>query len=155
MDSKPVPTLERAFARTEVAGLDELPTPAVDEGPLTVPPIAHPMIERRGAAAADALRPAEPVTGPGALSVFSQQRLTPEGERWLKLLPVAVRPVITARRHPHIINKFARVWGRPDVVAAYLDELLISNRPDRRGFAMEVLEELSLLQGLLQERRLS
>ena len=68
---------------------------------------------------------------------------------------MAVRPVITARRHPHIVNKFSRIWGRSELVAGYLDELLISNRPGRRGFAMEVLEELSLLQSLVHERRLS
>jgi hypothetical protein len=154
MDSKPVPTLERAFARTEVAGLDELPKPAsMPQAEVAAP--ARPMIERRGQPDAAHLRPAGPVGASASLSLFSQQRLEPEAERWLKALPVAVRPVITARRHPHIVNKFSRIWGRSELVAGYLDELLISNRPGRRGFAMEVLEELSLLQSLVHERRLS
>lgn len=159
MDSKPDPSLERAFARTEVAGLDELPTPAADAQPLqpSQPAAsARPaMVERRGAPLAEPTRAAASTGAPVGLSLFSQQRLDPEAERWLKALPVAVRPVITARRHPHIINKFSRCWGRPELVASYLEELLISNRPGRRGFAMEVLEELSLLQSLVQERRLS
>lgn len=154
MDSKPVPTLERAFARTEVAGLDELPKPVSEPQGVAATP-ARPMIERRGQPEAGHVRPAGPVGASAGLSLFSQQRLEPEADRWLKALPVAVRPVITARRHPHIVNKFSRIWGRSELVVAYLDELLISNRPGRRGFAMEVLEELSLLQSLVQERRLS
>jgi hypothetical protein len=38
-------------------------------------------------------------------------------------------------------------------VEAYFDELLISARPGRRGFAMEVLDELVELQRAVQEQR--
>ncbi len=135
MDGKPVSSDERAFARTEVAGLDDVPNER-----------SSVMQDRRGAEASHGFH------GTHAPSLVGE-RLTPDGDRWLKTLPVTVRPVITARRHPHIVNKLARVWDRPAALAAYMDELLISSRPGRRGFAMEVLEELVDLQRALQERR--
>ena len=152
MDGKPVTPTERAYARTEVAGLDELPgdpTWTDERRDAVQPPIAPPaepprVLERRG------VQPVGLSAGHGPLS---GERLDPAGERWLKTLPVTVRPVITAKRHPHIVNKFARIWDRPSVLAAYMNELLLSSRPGRRGFAMEVLDELVLLQRMLEEQR--
>ncbi len=80
-------------------------------------------------------------------------RLDGHGARWLQSLPVSIRPLITAKRHPHIVNKFAILWGVDEAMDAYFDELLISSRPGRRGFAMEVLDELVELQRAVQERR--
>ena len=137
MDGKPVTPVEQAFARTEVAGLDDVSNAGRGD-----------MQDRRGSPGHNAFHHS-------AAPSLTGERLDPDGQRWLKNLPVTVRPVITAKRHPHIVNKFSRIWGRSELVAGYLDELLISNRPGRRGFAMEVLEELSLLQSLVHERRLS
>jgi hypothetical protein len=81
------------------------------------------------------------------------ERLNGYGQRWLQSLPVAVRPLITAKRHPHIVNKFAILWGIDEAMDAYFDELLISSRPGRRGFATEVLDELVELQRAVQEQR--
>lgn len=80
-------------------------------------------------------------------------RLDGYGARWLQSLPVSIRPLITAKRHPHIVNKLAILWGVEEAVDAYFDELLISSRPGRRGFAMEVLDELVELQRAVQEKR--
>jgi hypothetical protein len=81
------------------------------------------------------------------------ERLTGYGVRWMQSMPVTVRPLITANRHPHIVNKFAILWGDDAAVIAYFDELLISSRPGRRGFAIEVLDELVDLQRAVQEQR--
>lgn len=81
------------------------------------------------------------------------ERLDVFGARWLQSLPVSIRPLITAKRHPHIVNKFAILWGVDDAVDAYFDDLLISARPGRRGFAIEVLDELVELQRAVQEKR--
>ena len=83
---------------------------------------------------------------------LSGEHLSVYGARWLKSLPVSIRPLITAKRHPHIVNKFAILWGDMDGVNGYFDELLISARPGRRGFATPVLDELVELQRALQER---
>lgn len=81
------------------------------------------------------------------------ERLDVYGARWLQSLPVSIRPLITAKRHPHIVNKFAILWGVDEAVEAYFDDLLISARPGRRGFAIEVLDELVELQRAVQEKR--
>lgn len=81
------------------------------------------------------------------------ERLDVYGARWLQSLPVSIRPLITAKRHPHIVNKFAILWGVDEAVEAYFDDLLISSRPGRRGFAMEVLDELVELQRAVQEKQ--
>lgn len=137
MEDRPASVRSRAFARTEVAGLDE------------------PFGDRPGLAPAS--REEGGPVGPSGFATsvlpsLTAEHLTPEGERWLKSLPVSVRPLLTAKRHPHIVNKMARLWDRRDALGAYMDELLISSRPGRRGFAMEVLEELVDLQRALQER---
>jgi hypothetical protein len=88
-----------------------------------------------------------------AAPLLTAERLNGYGSRWLQSLSVTVRPLITAKRHPHIVNKFAILWGDDEAVNAYFDELLISARPGRRGFAMEVLDELVELQRAVQEQR--
>lgn len=81
----------------------------------------------------------------------SVEHLTAHGAQWLKSLPVPVRPLITAKRHPHIVNKLAILWGHTADLERYMTELLVSSRPNRRGFAPEVLEELLDMQRALQE----
>jgi len=150
MESKPVSPRQRAFARTEVAGLDDLPRSLHGDAasaPLGMPERRGVFKERRGV---DPSPSGFHATHPPSLTT---ERLERDGERWLKSLPVTVRPVITAKRHPHIVNKLAKIWDRPAALAAYMDDLLISQRPGRRGFAMEVLEELMDLQRALQDRR--
>lgn len=97
---------------------------------------------------------AQPTPSPSQklMSDIFAERLTPEGARWLRKTPVVVRPLITAKRHPHIINRLALLWGSNEDATAYLDSLVISSRPERRGFAMEVLTELCDLQRWLEEK---
>lgn len=80
------------------------------------------------------------------------EHLTRQGATWLQSLPVPIRPLITAKRHAHIINKLCILWGDSYDLARYLGELLVSARPGRRGFAPEVLEELLDLHRALQEQ---
>lgn len=82
-------------------------------------------------------------------------QLSPIANRWLHKLPVEVRPIITARRHPHVINRLCAVWGDAGVRQTYFQELLFSSRPGRRGFSFEVMDELVDLQnfGLYGRKR--
>jgi hypothetical protein len=84
---------------------------------------------------------------------LTTERLDHFGARWLQALPVTIRPLITAKRHPHVVNKFAILWGDDEAVDAYFADLLICSRPGRRGFATEVLDELVDLQRALHEKR--
>ena len=61
-------------------------------------------------------------------------------------LPPRFQPLCTARSHPHIVNRMAELWPLPEQLPAYFDELLLSPREGRRGFAFEVLTELFDLQ---------
>ena len=82
------------------------------------------------------------------------EQLTPQAARWLHKLPIEVRPIITARRHPHVIVKLCTIWNDTAVRQAYFQELLFSSRPGRRGFSFEVMDELVDLQSFgLHSRR--
>jgi hypothetical protein len=73
------------------------------------------------------------------------ERLTVETTRWLSELPVSARPERLARQFPRIANAISRQWRSPAFCLAYLDELLIDKRGDRRGFPLEILLELAAL----------
>ena len=143
--SQPDVTPCTIFPELQFPGVDmHKPAPIRSSDSLTVPmrtaPAARPIADD---AASGFLHSSPPPLG---------ERLDVYGARWLQALPVTVRPLITAKRHPHIVNRFAILWGDADAVNAYFDSLLISARPGRRGFATEVLDELVELQRAVQEQ---
>jgi hypothetical protein len=73
-------------------------------------------------------------------------RLTAQGMHWLQALPVVQRPLITARRHPHIVNRLAMIWDDPRRVDDYFAALLFGADPGEPRFAVEVVDELMRLQ---------
>ena len=48
---------------------------------------------------------------------------------------------------PHVFNKLVELWGKPDMMP-YIDSLVMSNRPNRRGFPFEVTAEIWALSKL-------
>jgi hypothetical protein len=42
-------------------------------------------------------------------------------------------PKVLEEFFPHVFDKLIELWGK-DEMHAYLDELMMSNRPDRKGF---------------------
>lgn len=83
---------------------------------------------------------------PGLPPLTRPDGLTAQGMRWLQSLPVAQRPLITARRHPHIANRFALIWNDPRQVDAYFAALLFGADPGEPRFTVEVVDELMRLQ---------
>jgi hypothetical protein len=81
-----------------------------------------------------------------------RRSLTDAAHVWLARLPPRFQPLCTARLHPHIVNRMAELWATPEQLPAYFNELLLSPREGRRGFAFEVLTELFDLQSLLNTR---
>lgn len=77
-----------------------------------------------------------------------ERTVVPLALEWMALLPPRYRPLATADAHPHIVNKLAVLWDRPAELDRYFDELLLSNRPGRKGFAFDVLNELTDLRSL-------
>jgi hypothetical protein len=78
--------------------------------------------------------------------------MSPAAHVWLASLPPRFQPLATARRHPHIVNRFCEIWRQPVEVAQYFQELLLSNRPDRGGFSFDVLGELVDLQSFCENK---
>jgi hypothetical protein len=99
--------------------------------------------------------PAEPAVNdafqPLDMSILGRDRLNPAGVRFLDELPDEFRPVQTATRHPHIVNKMAVLRGNAQALRDYFDELLLTTRSARRGFSLEVMAELFSLQRRLAE----
>lgn len=80
-----------------------------------------------------------------------RRRLAPISEplpatfRWMAKLPRNVRPVVLLRRFPRIANMMAGSWGDPCAFRAYVNDLLIDRRGNRKGFPPDVERELVML----------
>ena len=77
--------------------------------------------------------------------------LTPEARKVFSAVPDSVCPVQTAYKYPRVLNRLAEVWTRPAMRLAYMNSLLVSDRPSREGFPVEVGVELFRLSGYLNE----
>jgi hypothetical protein len=65
--------------------------------------------------------------------------------RWLAGLPDDVRPEELPVRFPRIANALALRWFDGDLCRAYLEDVLIDRRGNRRGLPHVVAEELARL----------
>lgn len=65
---------------------------------------------------------------------------------WMAQIPPHVQPVVTAQKHPHVIERIAPEWRYPIHMRALFWDLLIDQRGNRWGFSFEVFCELSALQ---------
>jgi hypothetical protein len=66
--------------------------------------------------------------------------------RWLASLPADVRPMVTGKEYPRIVNRIADLWGQCEYTRLYFQSLLIDRRKGRKGFSLEVRRELEALQ---------
>ena len=64
---------------------------------------------------------------------------------WAADLPPEVRPHELIRLYARIANQLASGWDEPDATRAYLNELLVSRRPRRKGFPKQVESEIVAL----------
>jgi hypothetical protein len=71
--------------------------------------------------------------------------LFPSSVRWMESLPVDVRPKALAASYPRIVNMLARLSPGAAPFTEYLNELLVDRRGGRKGFRLDVLEELHTL----------
>lgn len=72
--------------------------------------------------------------------------LLPRTAGWLAEIPPRFRPVSLARQFARIANNICAVWADPLARGRYLQELLVGDRPNRKGFPPAVLRELQTLQ---------
>jgi hypothetical protein len=65
--------------------------------------------------------------------------------KWLAQLPAAVRPSSLTQRYPRIANEIAEAWKSPAMCEKLLDKLLLDQRGSRKGFPLDVAQELITL----------
>jgi hypothetical protein len=76
---------------------------------------------------------------------ISQERLLHITRVWLASLPQEVRPINLVENFPRIANRLRYLWKNVARCEAYLDDLLVDRRGDRKGFPLEVSQELTAL----------
>jgi hypothetical protein len=146
----------RAEPRANVSPRVTAQTPVVRSSFVALPldaPVAAPASSKALVPAASPIASAPPPEGPAQRRAPLRTVVGAHGQRWLQALSVGLRPVVTARCHPHVIERLAAAWPEPQAAAACLDDLLFNRRPGRRGFSLAVLGELCELQRALAERR--
>jgi hypothetical protein len=65
--------------------------------------------------------------------------------RLLALLSPKLRLPRLPVAFPHIVNRLAEIWLRPAEFERYVDDLLLDTRPNRLGFPLEIVAELTAL----------
>lgn len=68
--------------------------------------------------------------------------LLPATRRWLDSLSSESRPNALASRFPRVANLVAANWSNPGDCSAYIFSLLHDQRPGRRGFPKEVIQDI-------------
>lgn len=89
--------------------------------------------------------------GDGA-DTATAERLSSLGQRWVKALPVAVRPLELCNRFPRIANRLALCWNYVDLVESVFNELLVDHRGGREGFPRPIANELLRLHAYHEAR---
>jgi hypothetical protein len=138
------------LARTPVSATDRVEPAACA---LVIDPIAAPVAAPVDAPIAASIASGPPPEGPAQRRNPVRTVVGAHGQRWLQALSIGLRPTVTARCHPHVVERLAAAWPEPASAAACLDDLLFNRRPGRRGFSLAVLGELCELQRALAEGR--
>lgn len=101
--------------------------------------------------------PANPInqdqpTGPEGSFEFMRLRtalpfafLLRNTQEWLDTLPRRVRPHALCRLYPRIANRTAAKWADIEALSTYFGDLLVDRRRGRKGFPLEVLNDLCVL----------
>jgi hypothetical protein len=97
-------------------------------------------------------------TGPEVPFEFTQQRraspavfLLRNTQKWLDTLPRRVQPQALCEFYPRVANLIAAIWADTEALSAYFDELLADRRRGRRGFPLDVFNDLCVLREYLAD----
>ena len=90
--------------------------------------------------------------GPEVSFDFTRQRraspvasLLLNTQKWLDALPRRVQPHALCTFYPRVANLIAAMWADTEALRAYFDELLVDRRRGRRGFPLDVFDDLRVL----------
>jgi hypothetical protein len=71
--------------------------------------------------------------------------LSDETNAWMAELPEAVRPRQLSLRYARLANRLCKAWSEPAKFDRLLDDLMIDRRGTRKGFPLQVANELASL----------
>ena len=78
-------------------------------------------------------------------SAAPSEPLSDEASAWLNELPAAVQPRQLALRYARLANKICKLWKEPLKCERLLDDLMMDRRGGRKGFPLQVANELATL----------
>ena len=81
-----------------------------------------------------------------------REPLSDRGVRFIASLAQRVSLRQTATHFPHLANRLATLRSTPPATIAFIDSLIIDDRPDREGLPFAVLNELSQLRAYVDKR---
>jgi hypothetical protein len=88
---------------------------------------------------------AAPVDTPPGRKAHPANFLLPATKRWLQALPRPARPYQLALYYPRLANGFAVAWPDAPSISLLFDHLLAARSPPRRGFAPQVMADITAL----------
>ncbi|HEY3179963.1 MAG TPA: hypothetical protein VGL25_13885 [Casimicrobiaceae bacterium] len=96
----------------------------------------------------DAVKPAVTVTKTAANHESKRKAAPPESLRtttiqWILKLPPQIQPRHLQVKYPRVANRIAALWGDPTGCESYLDDLLTDKRGGRKGFPLNVAQEIA------------
>jgi hypothetical protein len=71
--------------------------------------------------------------------------LSDEANAWMAALPEAAQPRQLALRYARLANRLCKVWNEPLRCERLLDDLMMDRRGGRKGFPLNVANELATL----------
>ena len=78
-------------------------------------------------------------------ALATDRALTGRAMDWSVQLPANIRPLITTKRYPRVVNALAAAWAHAEARTDLFDHLLNDRRSGRRGFPIDVEREISAL----------
>jgi hypothetical protein len=71
--------------------------------------------------------------------------LSDEASAWMAELPESIRPRQLALRYARLANRLCKAWQEPVKCERLLDDLMMDRRGGRKGFPLQVANELATL----------
>lgn len=111
----------------------------------------HPGLVYAVAPPVDRINRNEPAEPEVSFDFTRQRRASPvtfllrNTQKWLDALPHRVQPHALCKFFPRIANLIAALWADKEALGAYVDELLVDRRQGRRGFPLDVFNDLRVL----------
>ena len=73
------------------------------------------------------------------------ETLNGEATAWISDMPESVQPRQLALRYARLANRLCKVWTEPAKCERLLDDLMMDRRGGRKGFQLQVANELATL----------